>query len=302
MPGEAITYPGARRPDRFRSIDSHGLRLAAYEWGDESAPPLFLVHGGFDFAGTFDVFAPMLADAGWRVVSWDHRGHGDSEHAALYSWDADARDLLSVLDATTDRPAPMVGHSKGGNMLLSLCAAMPERVTRFVNIDGMPSPAPHPDISDHEHTAWMTERLGVWLDGRRTAHLATRKPGTIDELAMRRGRMNPRLSHEWLRYLVTIGAREDADGWRWKIDPILRFGGFGPWRHQWTAGQLASLSVPLLGIIGTEPEEMGWGTDPDELRPHLPRDARLEVFEGVGHFVHIERPREVADLVLDFLA
>ena len=51
-----------------------------------------------------------------------------------------------------------------------------------------------------------------------------------DELAARRQRMNPRLSHEWLRYLVTVGAREDIDGWRWKIDPKLRFGGFGPWR------------------------------------------------------------------------
>lgn len=302
MPGVEISYPGARRPDRYRSVDAHGLRLAVYEWGDEKAPPLLLAHGGFDFAGTFDTFAPLLADGGWRVVSWDHRGHGDSQHAELYSWDADGRDMLAVLDATTSAPLPVAGHSKGGNMLLTLCAAMPERVTKFVNIDGMPSPGPHPDISDHEQTAWMTERLAVWLDGRRTAHEALRRPGTIDDLAARRGRMNPRLSMEWLRYLVPIGAREDEDGWRWKIDPVLRRGGFGPWRHQWTAGQLASLQVPLLGIIGTEPEEMGWGTDPEDLRAFLPAQARLEVLDGVGHFVHVERPRQVADLVLEFLA
>ena len=56
-----------------------------------------LAHGGFDFAGTLDVFAPMLADGGWRVVSWDQRGHGDSDHAALYSWEADLRDAAAVL-------------------------------------------------------------------------------------------------------------------------------------------------------------------------------------------------------------
>ena len=296
-----VTFPGARRPDRSLSVDSNGLRLAVYEWGDAAAPPLFLAHGGFDFAGTFDVFAPLLADAGWRVVSWDHRGHGDSEHAALYSWDADCRDLLNVMRERGDRPAPVIGHSKGGNLLLTLCSACPDLVTHFVNIDGMPSPGPHPDIAGHEQTAMMSERLGSWLDGRRLAHTYERKPGTIDELAARRGRMNPRLSTEWLRYLVTIGARQDEDGWRWKIDPVLRFGGFGPWRHQWTAGLLASLRTPLLGIIGTEPEEMGWGTEAAELRPHLPPNARLEVFEDVGHFVHIERPHEVAAMVLEFL-
>ena len=58
----------------------------------------------------------------------------------------------------------------------------------------------------------------------------------------------------------------------------------------------------MLGLLGLEPEEMGWGTHPDQLEPYLPRDARVVAFEGAGHFVHIEKPREVADLVLDFLS
>ena len=70
------------------------MSIAVHEWGDEAAPPLLLAHGGMDFARTYDVFAPLLADAGWRVVSWDQRGHGDSEHAALYSWEADLRDAV----------------------------------------------------------------------------------------------------------------------------------------------------------------------------------------------------------------
>ena len=77
-------------------------------------------------------------------------------------------------------------------------------------------------------------RAGSTTAGARAA--LVRKPGTLDELARRRGRMNPRLSREWLRYLVTVGARSDADGWRWKIDPSLRLGGFGPWRPDWSLG------------------------------------------------------------------
>src|SRR5262249_54050364 len=68
---ETITYPGAHRPDRYRRVDAHGVGIAVYEWGDESAPPLFCAHGGLDFAATFDLMAPIIADGGWRVISWD---------------------------------------------------------------------------------------------------------------------------------------------------------------------------------------------------------------------------------------
>jgi pimeloyl-ACP methyl ester carboxylesterase len=299
---ETVSYPGARRPDRSRRVDAHGLGLAVYEWGDEGDPPLLLAHGGFDFAGTFDVFAPMLAAAGWRVVSWDHRGHGDSEHASLYSWDADVRDALAVLDSVSSGPVPIVGHSKGGALMLQFAEAAAHRVTKLVVIDGLPSPRTAPDVADHERTKLLAADLAARLDGRRRSAGAVRKPGTLDELAERRARMNPRLSMDWLRYLVTIGARHDPDGWRWKIDPALRMGGFGPWRPEWQLERVMSLSVPLLGMIGLIPEDMGWGTTAEGVRPYLPSGARLEVFDDTGHFIHIEQPRRVADLVLEFIA
>jgi pimeloyl-ACP methyl ester carboxylesterase len=298
----SATFPGARAPDRRRRLDSHGLGLAVYEWGPADGPPLLLAHGGFDFARTFDLFAPRLADAGWRVVSFDQRGHGDSDHAALYNWDADARDALAVLDSTTREPVPFVGHSKGGGILTHLAMACPHRVTRLVAIDGLPSRRPAPDIADHDRTRLLADEIAGWLAHRRRAAGRVRRPGTPEDLARRRGRMNPRLSKEWLLYLVSVGARRDDDGWRWKIDPALRPGGFGPWRPDWTLGRLSGLSVPLLGLLATVSEPMGWDTTPETLRPHLPPEARIVSFPETGHFVHIERPREVADLVLEFLA
>ena len=130
---ETIAFPGARRPDRQRTVDSGGLALAVYEWGAEDAPPLLLAHGGFDFAGTFDVFAPLLADGGWRVVSWDQRGHGDSEHAVLYNWEADCRDALAVLDSTTPEPERLAGASgsrsdRGAKARADSIAARPQAV------------------------------------------------------------------------------------------------------------------------------------------------------------------------------
>jgi pimeloyl-ACP methyl ester carboxylesterase len=299
---EVRSHPGARPPDRRQFVLSHGLRIAVVEWGDAAAPPLLLAHGGFDFARTFDVFAPLLADGGYRVVAWDQRGHGDSEHAVLYSWPADARDALAVFDSIGPGPIPLVAHSKGGGLMSDLASALPERVRCLVNIDGLPSTSEHRDVSERERSGHLESELAAWLDHRRRAATLVRKPGTLAELAARRGRMNPRLSREWLEYLVTVGARRDADGWRWKIDPTMRFGGFGPWRPDWSLEQFSKLRVPVLGVLGLVPEEMGWGTTPDEIRPFLPPQAELRVFADAGHFVHIERPREVADLVLRFLA
>jgi pimeloyl-ACP methyl ester carboxylesterase len=300
---EEIAFPGARRPDRRRDVDSGGLRIAVWEWGDEGGQPVFLAHGGFDFAGTFDVFAPLLADAGFRVVAWDHRGHGDSEHAQLYSWEADVRDALAVMDSVTRAPVPLIGHSKGGSLMLQLADAMPHRVSHLVNLDGLPSRRSWPDVPDHQRTKMMQTEIGGWLDQRRRmAEGGQRKPGTIDELAQRRQRMNPRLELGWLRYLVTVGARRDGDGWRWKIDPTLRPGGFGPWRPEWSMQRLPNIGAPVLAVLGLVLEQMGWGTQPADVEPYLPPGARFVPLDGVGHFVHIERPHEIAGLVLELLS
>ncbi|HXH56529.1 MAG TPA: alpha/beta hydrolase, partial [Iamia sp.] len=137
---------------------------------------------------------------------------------------------------------------------------------------------------------------------RGTAGDAARRPGTIDELAARRGRMNPRLDPSWLRYVVPIGAGRAEDGWRWKIDPSMRMGGFGPWRPEWSMWRLPSLGMPVLCVLGLELELMGWGTLPEDVTSHLPPQGRYVGLDGVGHFMHVEQPALVAELVLDFLA
>lgn len=296
-----FSFPGARAPERRRTVDSGGLSLAVYEWGDISAPPLVLVHGAFDFARSFDVFAPLLADAGYRVVSYDHRGHGDSDHAALYSWVADERDLMAVADSTTSEPFFAIGHSKGGSLLAHAIQALPHRFRRFVAIDGLPFRSPHADSALRERRSMTPEIISAWLDNRRHSANAERKPGTLEELARRRARMNPRLSHEWLCYLVTNGARQDADGWRWKIDPALKPGGFGPFRARWLTDRLPGFPVPMLAIFGTVSEPMGWGVAASDLAPYFPDTTQVAVMQDTGHFIHIERPQDTAALILDFL-
>ena len=114
--------------------------------------------------------------------------------------------------------------------------------------------------------------------------------------------MNPRLPREWLEYLVTVGARRDADGWRWKIDPFLHLGGFGPWRSSWSMEHLAALDLPFLGVLsGVTDDPMGWKSRAQDVIPYLPPGGRLEFLDEVGHFLHVEQPRMIADMVLEFL-
>jgi pimeloyl-ACP methyl ester carboxylesterase len=179
---------------------------------------------------------------------------------------------------------------------------MPHRFERFVNIDGLPTAHPRPERTEQEWIAYFEGELARSLDHGRESRDRSRRPGTLDELAERRRRMNPRLSLEWLRYLVTAGASHAPDGWRWKVDPVLRFGGFGPWRPEWSLSRLPGLGVPMLVIVGEEAEPMGWGSTREQIEPWLPDGTPLEFLAGVGHFAHIEDPGRVAEMALEFLS
>jgi pimeloyl-ACP methyl ester carboxylesterase len=235
-------------------------------------------------------------------VAWDQRGHGDSEHAALYAWNADVRDLLAVIDSVTPGALPIVGHSKGGAVSLQFAAAMPHRVSVLVNLDGLPTRRAMPDVPDHELTRMRADEISGWLDFRRRTATKQRRADTLEGLAARRAVMNQRLSTEWLRYLVTVGGRHDPDGWRWKIDPALRMGGFGPWKPEWAIDRLAALSAPVLAVLGMQPERMGWGPASEETVELLPPGSESVSYDDVGHFVHIEQPHRVAKVVLAYLA
>ena len=233
--GEAppTTYPGARRPDRTRRVDAHGVGLAVYEWGDPDAPPVFCVHGGLDFAATWDLLAPACSSTRAGGSSrWDQRGHGDSDRAALYSWDADLRDLLAVLDSTTsDRRRRWSATRRVAASSCSSPTRCPTGSATSSNLDGLPVPAAGARRAQPRPHAPAGDRAGGVArppaSGRRPSCAS---PARSTSWPARRGRLNPRLPDEWLLYIAGIGARHDADGWRWKLDPSMRFGGFGPWR------------------------------------------------------------------------
>lgn len=92
-----------------------GLPLTAEVWGNPNAWPVLLLHGGGQTRHAWGGTAQSLARAGWRAISMDLRGHGDSGWAADgdYAFTSYAEDTIRVCDAL-GRPPILVGASLGG--------------------------------------------------------------------------------------------------------------------------------------------------------------------------------------------
>ena len=101
------------RGARFDGFE--GIHLVADVWGAEDAWPVLLMHGGGQTRHAWGDTARVLAEAGWKAVSLDLRGHGDSEWALNgdYSFTAYANDCVAVADEL-GRPPVLVGASLGG--------------------------------------------------------------------------------------------------------------------------------------------------------------------------------------------
>ena len=108
--------------DNDRQVETRdGLILRGREWPLAAARgTIVLVHGLGEHVGRYGHVAAFFAARGWRVVGFDHRGHGASDGARgrLAAEDDLLVDLARVIDAVRaahpDGPLVLLGHSLGG--------------------------------------------------------------------------------------------------------------------------------------------------------------------------------------------
>jgi pimeloyl-ACP methyl ester carboxylesterase len=152
-------------------VRANGLDHHVLEWpcGTEHPPrgTVLLVHGYMDAAGTWDLVAPRLATAGYRVLAPDMRGFGDGARApegAYYHFTDYAFDLADLVAEASPEPVSIVGHSMGGNIATIFSGAFPERVARFVSLEGLGPPDNPVEVGPI--------RVRRWIDGVRRPRAA----------------------------------------------------------------------------------------------------------------------------------
>lgn len=112
----------------------------AYQVTGSGKPALLLTHG---YGATSAMFRPNLSaiSASNEVVSWDLRGHGDSDYPddpASYAPGAALADMIALLGVLGLERVVLGGHSLGGFLSLDFVLTSPDRVAGLVLIDTGP--------------------------------------------------------------------------------------------------------------------------------------------------------------------
>jgi pimeloyl-ACP methyl ester carboxylesterase len=266
-------------------LDSHdGGSIYVVESGD--GPPVVLSHGVTLSVRTWFHQLELLPKAGFRAIAYDHRGHGSSvagdEGHSIANLAADIKTLLFELDL---RDAILVGHSLGGVAVQAFAIAHPdvarERVRGLVLLSTL---AKSPFGSRPTQFKTLMERMFNRVPD--ASLLWDRKD--LGFLAARLGfGKDPHPSHvELVRRMMQDCAPETR-----RDAPRVLVG------FDLTPG-LPCIDLPTLVIGGTADllTPPGYARELAQLIPN----ARLELLDGGGHMLMLERTEAVDQLIVDF--
>jgi len=118
-----------------------GLRLVGDERGEPGAHTVVLLHGGGQTRHSWGGTANVLADKGWRAITLDGRGHGESDWSPEqdYRLSAFAGDVKAFIDDRLSRPPFLIGASLGGLTSILLAGEIAPGIARgIVLVDIVP--------------------------------------------------------------------------------------------------------------------------------------------------------------------
>jgi 3-oxoadipate enol-lactonase len=259
-----------------------GVALEVTDTG--SGPGLLLVHG---FGGAKEDFADHIDALGTRhrVVTLDHRGHGESDHpteAAAYSLDRMAADVIGVADALGIDAFRLLGHSMGGMVARRVVLADPERIDALVLMDTSPGPIPtlDPELAELAAGIMLTE-------GKDVLKPMLEEAGTLESPAH-------------LRILAERPDLVEYELRNWQaLEPVMWATMLREIVHQ--PDQLALLAgvrCPALVIVGEQ--DTPFVSASRDMAATIP-GAELVVVRDAGHSPQLENATEWFDAVDGFL-
>jgi pimeloyl-ACP methyl ester carboxylesterase len=145
------SYPIPPRTSSILSYRPEGaIKLAVYDWGDETNFPLICVHGLTGTGRDFDFIAADLIQHGFRVIAIDMPGRGLSDQTTEdgYTYDyylADLAALLTYAGATEPGSCDWLGVSMGGLLGMRI-AGLPHSPIRRLVLDDIGCEVPQADL------------------------------------------------------------------------------------------------------------------------------------------------------------
>lgn len=296
------------RPATSRFVPVRGLRYHVLSWGWPGPPgatPVVMVHGWMDVAASFQFVVDALegtALAGRPIVAPDWRGFGlteppeptDSYWFPDYLGDLDA--LLRQLGI--EGPIDLVGHSMGGNVVMSYAGVRPARVRRLVNLEGFGMPRTEPRHAPR--------RLAQWLDALAEPQ-SLKTYADLGEVAARLQKNNPRLTHDKAQWLAPHWSRLADDGRLHVLgDPAHKRPNPVLYRVEEILETWKLITAPTLWVEAADSQpEAWWGGRYSRAEFHerlnVVPQAERHLLADCGHMLHHDQPQALAARLATFL-
>lgn len=272
------------------------VRYCLRHWGSQDAPLVVMLHGWMDTSASFQFTVDCFKQK-WQVVAPDWRGFGQSGSSGADTyW---FPDYLGDLDALLDHLSPaspvrLVGHSMGGNIACLYAGIRPDRIAQLVNIEGFGLPAADPDEAPARYARWLAELK---------TPVAVPSYESLDGVAARLRKNNPRLGEEQARFLAGHWARQEDGRWRILGDPAHKRSHPILYREAEALACWRRIQAPVLWLEAADALLWKGRAVPDAARSelerrmrHIPQVHRV-VIEDAGHMLHHDQPERVAALI-----
>ena len=271
---------------RDKTVNVNGLKLNHLDWGNESAPPMVLVHGLRGHRHSWDDLSSVVCKD-YHVMALDQRGRGESDWApdGDYSTDAYVADLAAFADALGLDKFTLVGHSMGGRNSMTYGGRHPERLEKLVVVDVGPESDPRGGARISREIINVPEEFD-----------------SFEAVVEYMNKQNRFASDRVMRRRLTYATKELPNGkigWRYDlaIREARRQGISTPQEDLWPA--LSKITCPSLVVRGAETDLLTLDVA-QRMVETFPNGQLVEI-PRAGHMVFEDNPEDFNSAVARFL-
>lgn len=283
-----------------RAFQAKGARLAYFEWGEEGAPVIFLIHATGFHARCWDQVVRALPE-GYRVIAVESRGHGRSEKLGpIESWTSIAEDIVELVSALNLEGAIGAGHSMGAHLLTQVAHRLPKAFDRLVLIDPVML---DPDRYDGHHLANMkgpqdhpiARRRNEWSSWQEMyERFAARPPYTL---------WKPEVLEDYCKYGLLPA--ENGDGYTLACPPLIEASVYYTNEDSNIYHLLGDIEIPVTVLRAkvrdhVDGEKMDFSGSPTwEGVAGCFKHGRDIYLPHLTHFIPMQEPELVADYIVE---